>query len=42
MNRKRQNAMDVDEVAEKKQRLRVPPTVTETQRAMLADVPTLE
>ena len=43
MNRKRQNAMDVDEVAgEKKQRLRVPPTVTETQRAILADVPTLE
>ena len=43
MNRKRQNAMDVDEVAgEKKQRLSVPPTVTETQRAILADVPTLE
>ena len=42
MNRKRQNAMDVDEVAEKKQRLRVPPTVTETQRAILVDVPTLE
>ena len=43
MNRKRQNAMDIDEVAgEKKQRLRVPPTVTETQRAILADVPTLE
>ena len=43
MNRKRQNAMDVDEVAgERKQRLSVPPTVTETQRAILADVPTLE
>ena len=35
--------MDVDDVAEKKkQRLRVPPTVTETLRAILADAPTLE
>ena len=43
MKRKRQNAMDVDDVAEKKkQRLRVPPTVTETLRAILADAPTLE
>ena len=39
----RQNVMDVDDVAEKKkQRLRVPPTVTETLRAILADAPTLE
>ena len=43
MKRKRQNAMDVDDVAEKKKpRLRVPPTVTETLRAILADAPTLE
>ena len=43
LKRKRQNAMDVDDVAEKKkQRLRVPPTVTETLRAILADAPTLE
>ena len=43
MKRKRQNAMDVDDVVEKKkQRLRVPLTVTETLRAILADAPTLE
>ena len=43
MKKKRQNAMDVDDVTEKKkQRLRVPPTVTETLRAILADAPTLE
>ena len=35
--------MEVDEVAgEKKRRLRVPPTVMETLRAILADVITLE
>ena len=43
MKRKKQNAIDVDDVAEKKkQRLRVPPTVTETLGAILADAPTLE
>ena len=38
-----QNAMEVGEVAgEKKRRLRVLPTVTETLRAILADAPALE
>ena len=42
MKRKKQNAMNVDDVAKKKQRLRAPPTVTETLKAILADAPTLE
>ena len=43
MKRIRQNAMDVDDAVEKKkQRLRVPLTVMEMLRAILADAPTLE